>query len=121
VWTGAEFIVWGGVRVADGAYGGAYDPATDSWRALSMEGPSERSNHTLVWSESRLVVWGGVDRDGDYLGDGSAYEPASDTWVALAPSPLGARDRQASVGTPHGIVIASGCCPGDGAAMLELP
>jgi|GEM_PF-6326162 len=37
-WTGTEFIVWGGSRLADGGSerndGVAYDPVTDTWRKL---------------------------------------------------------------------------------------
>ena len=41
VWTGAEMIVWGGdVGLANVLNtGGRYDPATDTWTAISTETP----------------------------------------------------------------------------------
>jgi N-acetylneuraminic acid mutarotase len=70
VWTGTEMIVWGGqaqgmVNLTDG---GRYDPATDSWAAVSAGAgePSGRLAHTAAWSGREMVVWGGV---GDVLGD----------------------------------------------------
>jgi N-acetylneuraminic acid mutarotase len=98
VWTGTEMIVWGGegydgtlVRYGDGA---RYDPATSTWTPVSMVGaPEARRNHTAVWTDDRMIVWGGyVDSRGrpDTNG-GASYDPLSDTWTTLpstsAPTP----------------------------------
>ena len=60
MWTGTEMIVWGGYAVT--ATGGRYDPATDTWTAISTAGaPSARGYHAAVWTGSEMIVWGGYD------------------------------------------------------------
>ena len=63
VWTGSELVVWGGNEPSpyDRPYdtGGRYDPATDSWTAVTLEhAPLARTNHTAVWTGSYMIVWG---------------------------------------------------------------
>jgi N-acetylneuraminic acid mutarotase len=72
IWTGSELIVWGGysggVRLA---VGGRYNPAANSWTAVSTTGaPSGRSSHTAVWTGSEMIVWGGIGLIGN----------SNDTW-----------------------------------------
>ncbi len=91
VWTGSEMIVWGG-RIGSGSTtglgnGARYNPATDTWQAVSMTGaPSPRYGHSAVWTGSEMIVWGGSS-----LGDGARYNPATDTWTPISttgsPSP----------------------------------
>ncbi len=59
VWTGTEMIVWGAVYPA--AVGGArYNPSSDSWRAIPhTNAPMTYGGQTLLWTDSRIVVWGG--------------------------------------------------------------
>src|SRR4051812_98842 len=61
VWTGSEMIVWGGVN--NGSYfndGGRYNPASNTWTAVSATGaPSPRNMHTAVWTGTDMIVWGG--------------------------------------------------------------
>ena len=58
-------IVWGGLFY-DGSdhylnTGGRYNPITNSWTATSTtNAPSGRFNHTAVWTESEMIVWGGA-------------------------------------------------------------
>jgi N-acetylneuraminic acid mutarotase len=66
VWTGTEMIVWGGTRfdpqtssLVSVGTGGRYDPMDDQWLPLTDVGaPAPRSNHTVVWTGSRMIVWG---------------------------------------------------------------
>jgi hypothetical protein len=93
VWTGSEMIVWGGrtpIIDADPMNsGGIYDPATNTWRPVSMlNAPSPRAFHTAIWTGSRMVVWGGGDAH-SVLAGGGIYDPETDTWV-----------RTSSVGEP---------------------
>jgi hypothetical protein len=78
-------IVWGG-RDGPSSYldtGAAYDPGTDTWTPLSTaNAPSVRGLHTVVWTGSRMIVWGGYD--GAFLNTGAAYDPATDTWATLS-------------------------------------
>ncbi|MBI5500086.1 MAG: hypothetical protein HY907_07565 [Deltaproteobacteria bacterium] len=93
VWTGSELLVWGGATsdavgsAPSGSLGdgGAYDPAADTWRAISPIGaPSARHHYSAVWTGTRMIVWGGQLANGDpALGDGAAYDPATDTWTPI--------------------------------------
>jgi N-acetylneuraminic acid mutarotase len=88
VWTGSEMIVWGGFFTSQ-AYtlntGGRYNPATNSWTAMSTIGaPRARARHTAVWTGTEMIVWGG---SADYYTtdfiDGGRYNPATNTWTAI--------------------------------------
>lgn len=93
VWTGSEMIVWGGVvhRYGDDdaelvqlASGGRYDPATDTWRPMTLSAaPTPREDHVAVWIGSELFVWGG--RNGkNMLANGGRYDPSADRWRAIS-------------------------------------
>jgi N-acetylneuraminic acid mutarotase len=94
IWTGTEMIVWGGY--ADlGQYlkyyyntGGRYTPGSNSWTATSTtNAPSERKQHTAVWTGSSMIVWGGYYHDGYnpfVLNTGGRYSPAGDSWSATS-------------------------------------
>ncbi len=77
VWTGAEMIVWGGLRRdqrrADGA---RYRPSTDEWVAMA-DGPVAMTGTAAVWTGVEMIVW-------DPSGAGAAYHPGSDRWRAIA-------------------------------------
>src|SRR6266705_3086542 len=60
-------IVWGGLYY-DGMFfhyfdtGGRYNPSTDSWTATSTtSAPAGRYEHTAVWTDSEMIVWGGYN------------------------------------------------------------
>lgn len=56
----------------------------DVWLPLpELDAPQGRREHTLVWSDGRAIVWGGLDAGGDPVGDGAWYDPATDAWTAL--------------------------------------
>lgn len=92
VWTGSEWLVWGGTSaegdraLGDGA---AYDPATDTWRVLSASPLSPRLVGG-VWTGSELLITAGRNSNINGMmayGDGAAYDPATDTWRSLADGP----------------------------------
>jgi hypothetical protein len=86
VWTGDEMIVFGaaldGNNHADTptAIGAAYDPASDTWRALP---PSDLSPQAMTgaWLNGELIAW-------DYEHASSAYDPGTDAWRTLPDVPL---------------------------------
>jgi N-acetylneuraminic acid mutarotase len=96
VWTGDKMIVWGlGIiydsvweRWISSAYGGAYDPVTDSWSNISnVNDPSDRLNASAVWTGTEMIIWGG-----NLAGSaGAAYNPSTDSWRTIS-----------SVGSPSG-------------------
>ena len=67
VWTGSEMIVWGGTffvicnpQSLWVNTGGRYNPGTDTWIATSTtNAPHGRAFHTVVWTGSEMIVWGG--------------------------------------------------------------
>ncbi len=76
VWTGHEMIVWGGDR-SSSVYntGGRYDYVNDLWYTTTTSGvgaPSARTEHTAVWADSGMIVWGGSNLT-NALGNGSMY------------------------------------------------
>lgn len=93
IWTGSEMIVWGG---DDGRSsrddGAAYDPTTDTWRAIAQAPIEARANQAAVWTGSEMLVWGGGNRM-ETFADGAAYDPTTDTWRRIAAAPrTGATD-----------------------------
>ncbi len=87
VWAGTQMVVWGGWDGSDSdtyfGDGGRYDPVTDTWQPTSTTGaPSNRCEHTAIWTGSEMIVWGGGnDSDGStYFNDGGRYDPVTDTW-----------------------------------------
>jgi hypothetical protein len=87
VWTGSEMIIWGGLDYF-GAYGlrtgGRYDPSTDSWTATTItNAPSNRHQHTAVWTGSEMIIWGGASQSG-VSNTGGRYSPATNGWTATS-------------------------------------
>ncbi len=115
VWTGSEMIVWGGIH-GFGDYedtGSRYDPATDTWTAISRTGaPTARSGHGVVWSGSQMIVWGGSDVSG-LVSTGGRYAPGTDSWTSTstsnAPTP---RSSFSTVGTGGGMIVWGGTTDG---------
>jgi len=93
VWTGTRMIVWGGrdafalsLQAVD--VGGVYDPVSDSWTATSLAGaPAARVEHTVVWSGSEMIVWGGRSSTAfSGLSSGGRYSPLTNSWTATTTS-----------------------------------
>src|SRR5258707_658787 len=95
VWSGSEMIVWVGLSVTDLNLfntGGRYNPTTDSWIATStMDAPSPRFGPITVWTESEMIVWGGLELRDDpvphtptAINTGGRYDPATDSWLTTS-------------------------------------
>lgn len=119
VWTGREFLVWGGgtgnkVNGGVRAEGAAYDPARDTWRTLPPAPLEARERHAAVWTGEEMLVWGGTPRHhgvGDLL-DGARYDPATDSWAPIAPAPHGTdRSEGQAVAIGDRVVIGGGYGP----------
>ncbi len=95
VWTGSLMIVFGGCLNHDCSSrtnaGARYDPATDSWTAMtSTNVPSARNSMTAVWTGSEMLVWGGCISGECQVttNTGGRYNPSSNSWVATAVPPV---------------------------------
>jgi Kelch motif protein len=81
-WTGREFIVWGGSneRLTMGT-GARYDPTGNRWSTVPTEEntPSARDGHSLTWTGTAMLVWGG------YRVDNGVYRycagPCVEPWI----------------------------------------
>jgi N-acetylneuraminic acid mutarotase len=94
VWTGSEYIVWGGshhdIVLGDGV---AFDPASGRIRYLAPAPITARTGAIAVWTGSEVLIVGGeatVD-GGPATQDAAAYDPTSDTWRRIV-GPLGDSD-----------------------------
>jgi N-acetylneuraminic acid mutarotase len=111
VWTGSEMIVWGGYFF-DGNQnylntGGRYNPGTNSWIATGMtDAATARSNHTAIWTDTEMVVWGGAG-DAGFLSTGGKYNPMTDSWVPTDNTP-NPRSRHAAVWTGSEMIVWGG-------------
>lgn len=123
-----RLFIWGGGPVVAGTRGtGAFlnidgEGLPVSWTGMNTAGaPLARIGHTLAWTGTRLLIWGGQDTLNIPLNDGASYDPVSDRWTALsslnAPS---ARSYHSAVWTGSEMVIFGGQSGsktlGDGAA-----
>jgi N-acetylneuraminic acid mutarotase len=56
----------------------------DTWAATSaLNAPDARSDHTLVWTGSEMIIWGGAftDNKWHFFNTGGRYDPATDSWT----------------------------------------
>jgi N-acetylneuraminic acid mutarotase len=87
IWTGTEMILWGGSTLIIGGFtntGSRYNPATDSWTALTTTGaPTARGSHSVVWTGTEMIIWGGLGLLGP-VNTGARYDPATNTWKAMS-------------------------------------
>jgi N-acetylneuraminic acid mutarotase len=121
VWTGSEMIIWGGQEYNQFIHdpttgtntGGRFSPSTDTWVATSNNNvPSPRTDHTAVWTGTKMIVWGGyfLQHGNEYfLNNGGKYDPATNSWTATstvnAPS---VRENHTAVWTGSEMIVWGG-------------
>jgi N-acetylneuraminic acid mutarotase len=80
----------------------------DTWTEL-WYAPRARIGHTVVWTGSEMIVWGGCD---NYvtLNTGGRYDPATDTWIPTSRSAGAASPRwnQTAVWTGTEMIVWGG-------------
>jgi N-acetylneuraminic acid mutarotase len=89
-WTGSQMVVVGGIAWDPGlnqyvfsSQYGRYNPATETWTLAG--GAPAGWYRSVVWTGSRLLLWGGSNAGG-MIATGSRYDPDADTWTAMATS-----------------------------------
>jgi N-acetylneuraminic acid mutarotase len=84
VWTGSVMVVWGGgnaANTADYASGSRFDPATNTWSAMTTVGaPSARRVAYGFWTGSRVLFFGGSDKGTNAVAGVYLYDPVNDKW-----------------------------------------
>jgi hypothetical protein len=134
VWTGVEMIVWGGRGIDLTSYlntGGRYNPTTDTWAATSTgpNAPAARADHTAVWTETEMIVWGGEHYEGGsfYSSDtGGRYRPTTDTWTAtsIGEGVASVRQEHTAVWTGTEMIVWGGwgdsADPNDGSPLFPI-
>src|ERR1051326_7595625 len=81
----------------------------NSWTApTSVNAPSDRFDHTAVWTGTEMIVWGGTDLTNEF-DTGRRYNPSTDSWTATttvnAPS---ARSGHTAVWTGTEMIVWGG-------------
>src|SRR5579883_2310277 len=84
------------------------NPSALSFTAQPVVAPGApglaRSNHSMVWDsqDDQLLIFGGIDSQGNLLNDLWAYRPASNSWTNLTPlNPAAASDCSSSSPAPR--------------------
>ena len=78
---------------------------------LGMTPLSARTGHSVVWTGSEMIVWGGQGSDDpatEIFGDGAAYDPDRGSWRTLAAPDSYATSRHASVWTGDAMLVVGG-------------
>ncbi len=90
VWDGMEMIIWGGAGSSGATTwymntGGRYNPTSNAWLSTSTGAgvPVARSGHTVVWTGTEMIIWGGMDATYFYS-SGGRYDPSNDRWTATS-------------------------------------
>lgn len=94
--AGSQMLVWGGIGynpMGTSPYkflknGGSLDLGTGAWTPLSNGSPAPRSGHSLIWTGTEMIVWGGTSGTNSISGDpafadGARFGPATGNWIPL--------------------------------------
>ena len=100
VWTGQEFVVWGGYdeeyNLGGGEYvlgeyhrdGAVYDPLSDTWRTMAPSPLPDATHTAAVWVGTEVFY---VTRSNTGIVSAASYNPALDQWTHLPAPPFGPR------------------------------
>ena len=88
--------------------------SADFW--LPTQSLPERTDGTVIWTGSEMIVWGGGDvtSDASKWNTGSRYNPATDTWTTMTTqnAPL-ERGLHSAIWTGSEMIVWGGCGPFD--------
>jgi len=58
---------------------------SETWSDMSIVGaPAARFYHTVIWTGTLMVVWGGWDDLSNYVNSGGRYDPLTDSWTSTS-------------------------------------
>jgi hypothetical protein len=76
-------IVWGGIGDLFLNDGGRFNPAANTWVAMTTNGaPAARAFLPSVWTGNEMIVWGSYNSAGD-LNDGGRYNVGANRWAPI--------------------------------------
>ena len=110
-------IVWGGITGYTGGgttpivtnTGGIYDIYVNNTWYVMPNGPlTARMQHTGVWANDKMIVWGGQNGAGGAFADGAYYQLSTNSWTSLPACPLVARYGHSAVWTGTKMIIYGG-------------
>jgi len=111
VWTGDEFLIWGGSG-QDQAFqdGAGYSPTSDEWRELPRAPIAQGGDRTSVWTGRELLLWGGETTATGHSrpDDGAGYNPSSNRWREIEQSPVWSLAGHAAVWTGSEMIVWGG-------------
>lgn len=90
-WSGDEAVFLGSLQnlmnraETEQAVGVAFDPSTDTWRALAVSSLNPQAVSIVALPDGELFAW-------DYETRGATYEPSTDRWGSTVSIPLEAGD-----------------------------
>ena len=89
----------------------------DTWQPTLTDVPDARANHSMVWTGTEMIVWGGGASPFIVMNTGSRYDPATDTWQPVSTGPFtpAARANHTAVWTGTEMIVWGG---DDGAGSL---
>jgi hypothetical protein len=107
VWDDAKgrMIVFGGLGpdggggIASLGTGGIYGPL-EAWTDLSLVGspPSPRHEHSAVWADNQMIVWGGYNPNVGLLNDGARFDAQGNgEWSTMGGVAPASRRRHSAV------------------------
>jgi len=117
-----QLIVWGGALRSEfntglkfHKNGGRLTPATSTWTPLANGSPAPRAGHSMIWTGTELLIWGGTMSTNTNIGfdptfdDGARFNPATGVWTPLPSTnaPLG-RYGHSAVWTGTEMIIFGG-------------
>ncbi len=119
LWTGTEFLVWGGYDGSSAVDTGArYNPTTDAWTAMTTSGaPSARYDYAAVWQNGKAWYFGGSTCTGQI----GKYDPTGNAWYTqnFSPTKTLCKTRAATVGGTD-IYLWGGLSPLSDADLLRV-
>ncbi len=86
--TADRIVVWGGTDPSGALNTGAQllfgaNGVPTGWVTMSsLNAPSARNGHSMVWTGQKVLVWGGQG-SGNFLSDGAMYDPVADSWSPI--------------------------------------
>jgi len=87
---------------------GAFTLETTKWTTMTTTGaPSIRYSPSVVWTGSKMVVWGGAN--GGYVNTGGQFDPVANSWTITTTSGAPAiRNYESAVWTGSRVIIWGG-------------